>query len=123
MNNQETLPRVLPYPETTMYGAVAESARRYPDAPAYDFMGKTTTYRQLIEKIDQAAKALVASGIRRGDAVTICMPNAPQAIILLYAINRIGAVASMIHPMSSQKEITFYLNDSDSRMILTLDLF
>ena len=51
------------------------------------------------------------------------MPNAPQAIILLYAINRIGAVASMIHPMSSQKEITFYLNDSDSRMILTLDLF
>ena len=123
MNDQETLPRVLPYPETTMYGAVAESARRYPDAPAYDFMGKTTTYRQLIEKIDQAAKALVASGIRRGDAVTICMPNAPQAIILLYAINRIGAVASMIHPMSSQKEITFYLNDSDSRMILTLDLF
>ncbi len=123
MTSQEKLPRVLPYPETTMYGAVAESARRYPDEPAYDFMGKTTTYRQLMEKIDQAAKGLVAVGIGRGDTVTICMPNAPQAIILLYALNRIGAVANMVHPMSSQKEITYYLNDSDSKMILTLDLF
>lgn len=123
MDKKQTLPRTLPYPETTMYGAVADSARRYPDDPAYDFMGRTTTYRQLIEKIDRAAKALIACGITRGDAVTICMPNAPHAIILLYALNRIGAVANMVHPMSSQKEITFYLDDSDSKMILTLDLF
>lgn len=123
MREKEILPRILPYPETTMYGAVAQSARRYPDEPAYDFMGKTTTYRQLIKKIDRAARAFVACGLRRGDTVTICMPNAPQAIICLYALNRIGAVANMVHPMSSQKEITFYLNDSDSKMILTLDLF
>lgn len=106
-----------------MYGAVAQSAERDPDAFAYDFMGKRTTYRKMIEKIDQVAKALVACGIGRGDVVTICMPNVPQAILCLYALNRIGAVANMVHPMSSQKEITFYLDYSDSKMILTMDLF
>ena len=122
-NTYETEPVILPYPETTMYGAVKRSAEKYPKAIAYDFMGKQTSYAKMIQNVDCAARALVASGIHRGDAVTICMPNTPQAIVCLYALNRIGAVANMIHPFSSQKEITFYLDYSDSRMILTLDLF
>ena len=122
-NTYETEPVILPYPETTMYGAVKRSAEKYPKAIAYDFMGKQTSYAKMIQNVDCAARALVASGIHRGDAVTICMPNTPQAIVCLYALNRFGAVANMIHPFSSQKEITFYLDYSDSRMILTLDLF
>jgi len=116
-------PRDLPFPKATMYGAVNAAAEKYPEAIAYNFMGKKTTYGTMMKKIDQAAKAFVAQGIRRGDAVTISMPNVPQAILALYALNRIGAIANMIHPLSSQKEITFYLDDSDSKMILTMDLF
>ena len=103
-NTYETEPVILPYPETTMYGAVKRSAEKYPKAIAYDFMGKQTSYAKMIQNVDCAARALVASGIHRGDAVTICMPNTPQAIVCLYALNRIGAVANMIHPFSSQKE-------------------
>lgn len=77
----------------------------------------------MMRLIDQAARALLKHGIGSGDVVTICMPNVPQAVICLYALNRIGAIANMVHPLSSQKEITYYLDDSDSRMILTLDLF
>ena len=51
------------------------------------------------------------------------MPNVPQAIDCFYALNRIGAVANMVHPLSAEKEITFYLNISESRMVLTLDMF
>lgn len=112
-----------PYPETTMFGAIELSAKRVPQAPALDFMGKITTYEKLVEKIEDAAKAFVSYGIKKDDVVTVCMPNTPQAIVCLYALNRIGAIANMIHPLSSQKNITFYLDYSESKMILTLDQF
>ena len=115
--------RHMAYPETTMFGAIERAAKRFPRAIAFEFMGKKTNYTQMIAYFELAARALVAEGIQRGDVVTICLPNVPQAIVLLYALNRIGAVANMIHPLSSQKEITYFLDDSDSKMILTLDLF
>lgn len=112
-----------PYPQGTMYSAVLAAAEEKPDSVAYDFQGKETIYKDFIEKINQAASAFIKAGIGRNDVVTICMPNTPQAVICLYALNRIGAIASMIHPLSSQKNITYYINYSHSRMILTLDLF
>lgn len=113
----------MPYPETTMFGAVKIAADRTPDEPALDFMGKVTDYKTFIRKIEAAARAFLKAGISKGDVVTICMPNTPQAVICLYALNRIGAVANMVHPLSSQKNITYYLDYSDSKMILTLDMF
>ena len=113
----------LEYPELTMFQMVERMAVQYPDEPAYDFYGKKTSYSSFISKIERAARALIAIGIRRDDAVTICMPNTPQALICFYAVNRIGAVANMIHPLSAQNEITFYLNFTKSRLILTMDLF
>ena len=62
-------------------------------------------------------------GIGPGDRVTICMPNTPQAVDCFYALNRIGAVPNMIHPLSAPQEIAFYLNTSKSKAILTLDQF
>lgn len=115
--------RVEAYPETTMFGAIEAAAKRLPDAPALDFMGKITTYKTFVERIENAARAFVKYGIKKGDRVTICMPNTPQGLICLYALNRIGAVANMVHPLSSQKNITFYLDYSESKMILTLDQF
>ena len=112
-----------PYPETTMFGAVAATAKRLPDAPALNFMGKYTTYKTFVEKIEMTAGAFLKAGIKKDDVVTICMPNTPQGVICLYALNRIGAIANMVHPLSSGKNITFYLDYSDSKMILTLDQF
>lgn len=114
---------VLPYPETTMFGAVLDAANRFPKAPALEFMGSYTTYSQLVKKIEQAATAFYAAGIRKNDVVTICTPNIPQAIVAIYGLNRIGAIASVVHPLSSQKNITYYLDYTDSKMILTLDNF
>ncbi len=112
-----------PYPETTMFGAVKNAAERFPKAPALEFMGSYTTYTMLIKKIEQAAMAFYAAGIRKNDVVTICTPNIPQAVVSIYALNRIGAIASVVHPLSSQKNITYYLDYTDSKMILTLDNF
>ena len=76
-----------------------------------------------LSEIDTCAKALKAQGIKKGDAVTVCLPNVPQAIIMFYAINRIGAVASMIHPLSAENEILFYLNEVKSKLAITLSKF
>mgnify|MGYP000640413488 CR=1 FL=1 len=116
-------PQHLKYPQKTIYEMVKSAADKYPKNYAYEFMGKKTTYAEFMQKIDAAAKAYMALGIQKGDRVTICMPNCPQAVDSFYALNRIGAVSNMIHPLSAAGEIKFYLNFSKSKAILTLDQF
>lgn len=116
-------PQIHPYPQTTMFGAVEAAKNTYPGAIAYDFQGKLTNYTEFVNLIEKAAQGLIHEGIQKGDRVTICMPNTPQGIVCLYALNRIGAVANMVHPLSAEKNITFYLDFSKSKMILTMDMF
>ena len=116
-------PVSLDYPQKTMFQMVCDAARRHPDHTAYVFMGKKTSYQEFMTRIDAAARGLYNLGIRRGDRVTICMANTPQALDCFYALNRIGAVPNMIHPLSAAQEIAFYLNFSGSKAILTLDQF
>ncbi len=113
----------LEYPRKTMFQMVQNIAQQYPKEPAYEFYGKKTNYETFLKKIENAAQAFIAMGIGEGDTVTICMPNTPQALDCFYALDRIGAVANMIHPQSARSEITFYLNISQSKAILTLDMF
>ena len=117
------VPHHLTYPQKTIYQMVRDAAIRDARLPAYEFMGKKTTFAQFMEKIDQTAQAFLAMGIQKGDRVTICMPNCPQALHAFYGLNRIGAVSNMIHPLSAAGEIKFYLNFSHSKCILTLDQF
>ncbi|MBQ7895955.1 MAG: AMP-binding protein [Oscillospiraceae bacterium] len=117
------VPMHLDYFEGSMYEMVEQTARKYPDYVAYDFMGKSTTYRKMLEEIQTCAKALRTIGVRKGDRVTVAMPNCPQAICLFYAINLVGGIANMIHPLSAEKEIEFYLNESESVTAITLDQF
>lgn len=112
----------IKYPELSIYELIAKTAESYPNNYAYEYYGKKVTYRDFIIKVKKTASALLELGVKEGDRVTICMPNTPVAIITFYAINMIGATASMIHPLSSKNEIEFYLNESNSKYILTVDL-
>lgn len=113
----------LEYPSLTMFQMVERIAAQYPGEPAYEFYGRKTSYGDFVRRIERAARAFAAAGISRDDAVTICMPNTPQALDCFYALNRIGAVANMVHPLSAQSEITYYVNLSQSKLLLTVDLF
>ena len=117
------VPMHLDYFGGSMFEAVESIARQYPNNVAFDFMGRSTTYRRLIQEIETCARSLRTLGIRPGDKVTIAMPNCPQAIYMFYAVNMVGAIASMIHPLSAEKEIEFYLNEADSVAAITLDQF
>ncbi len=117
------VPHTIEYPRITMYEGLARTVDRSPAAIAYDFLGYTSTYKKFKEEIDRCADALAAMGLRKGDRVTISMPTSPQGIICFYAVNKLGAAASMIHPLSTEAEIEFYVNVSKSRFALTLDAF
>ena len=117
------IPMHLDYFDGSMFEAVERIAMKYPCDIAFDFMGRPTTYSRLVNEIRNCARALRTIGVREGDRVTIAMPNCPQAIFLFYAVNLVGGVANMIHPLSAEKEIEFYLNESESVTAITLDQF
>ena len=117
------IPAQLDYFGGSMCEAVERIAEKYPNVIAYDFMGSHTNYRRCVEEIHACARALRAAGVKENDRVTIAMPNAPQAVSMFYAVNMVGAIANMIHPLSAEGEIEFYLNDSKSVAALTLDQF
>lgn len=114
------IPVNLNYFDGSMIDALEATAKAHPDIIAYNFFGNQVTFKGFIEQIHLAAKSLRAAGVMPGDKVTICMPNTPQAIIIFYAINRMGAIASMVHPLSGEEEIVRYINDAESSLCLTL---
>ncbi|MBO4878159.1 MAG: acyl--CoA ligase [Ruminococcus sp.] len=114
--------RHLEYPECTIYELVQRTADKYPEYTAIDYFGKSISYKKFIAEIQKCAAALKAAGVKSGDAVSICMPNTPEAIYLFYAVNMTGAVANMIHPMSAENEIVRFVNLTESRIIFAVDL-
>ncbi len=114
-------PTSLVYPDKTIYEMLLDSAQTYPENVALEFMGKKIRYKKLIQEVDNCAQALAEMGVTEDDAVTVCMPNTPHAVVMFYAINQLGAIANMIHPLSAPKEIEFYLKHVDSKFILIGD--
>lgn len=117
------LPFHLQYSDKSMSETVLATAAKDPDFTALSFMGKKIPYKELSANIDITARAFYNLGIRPGMRVLVCMPNVPQAIYCLYGLNRIGAVSSMIHPLSAIDEIVFYLNEAQCDIAVTLDQF
>lgn len=120
---EKVITKSLEYPNGAMYEEVYKAADKKPETNAYEFQGRNTKYKDFVKKIEAAAAGFSAIGIKAGDRVTICMPNTPQAVDSFYALNRLGAVPAMIHPLSAVEEIKFYLTETKSSAILTLDIF
>lgn len=108
--------------DKTIYEYLEEAARKYEHLPAIEYFGKQTTYKNFISNIDTCAKAFVNLGIQKGEVVTICMANTPEALTAFYALNKIGAVANMIHPLSGEKEIKHFLKHNHAKALIAIDL-
>jgi long-chain acyl-CoA synthetase len=113
----------LEYPQITLYECLKQSSIKYPDSIAWDFMGTTCTYKNFLKEVDQFSAALNTLGFKKGDVITIGMPTAPQGIIPIYAVNKLGGVCSIIHPLSPPSQIETFLQISNSKWLMTLDMF
>ena len=109
--------------DENIYNHLLKSIRthRYQDCTAIEYFGNSITYDQLIEKINKCADNFLSLGIKKFDIVTIISANIPEAIVAFYALNKIGAVSSMLHPLLSQNEIKDILNEYESQYVIVID--
>jgi len=110
-----------PIPDITMYDEVKLSTKKYPNNIAIKYMGKKINYQKLLKKIDIVARGFNSLGIKKGDIVTILLPNIPETLISLYALNKLGAIANMTHPLSAEEEIKETLIATNSKYLIIYD--
>lgn len=103
-------------PECTIYEYLIANNKDYPSDIAIHYVGRKITYKKFFDCIDKTAAAFTALGIRPGEIVTVAMPSIPEALYTVYALNKIGAVANMIHPLAGEPEMVNYLNEVKSRV-------
>ena len=117
------VPANLDYPDYSLYEAIKNTSEKHPDWVAYEFLGRNVDYKSFLKRIDRFALCLYKLGVKKGDSVMICLPNCPQALYAFYGVSRCGAIATMIHPLSVKNEIHFYLKNSKSKIVITMDIF
>ena len=110
-------------PDISMYDQVKKSSYLYPNYIAYEYMGRKCNYQNFIKEINAYAKVFTKAGVKHGDIVTIMLPNMPNVLVSLYALNKIGAIANMVHPLSSEEEILFSLTSTKSKHLIMLNTF
>ena len=114
--------KTLDYEKITISQALTRSAKDFPDNTALNYMGKKINYRDLNELVNRFARVLLDMGVKPGEKIAVCLPNIPQVIISNLAILRIGAVAVQNNPLYTERELEYQLNDSDSKIMITLAL-
>lgn len=112
---------VREFPRSSIYDYLKDTAQTYLNTCAIEFEGKKTSYKKLLQQIDSVASAFIASGIKKGDCISIISINTPQIVASIYAANKIGAVVNMIHPLLSAKEIKKFVQDTNSVAVIILD--
>lgn len=113
--------RKLTFSTKTIYEYMKSSVGNSLGLYALNYFGTRITYGEFLRSINVIARSLKQLGIKRGDVVTICMPNTPEAVEIFYAVNKIGAVSDMVHPLSAPNEIKYYLKESKSKVLFLYD--
>jgi len=121
-NYPQAVPREIVFDRTIMPEALARTARRFPDKAGLNYMGRLIGYERLDRMVNTFARALKDLDVSRGDTVAMLLPNIPQVVVANYAAWRIGAVAAQNNPLYTERELAYQLNDSDAKVLITLDL-
>ena len=106
----------------TAYRYLYDENKKYSNATAIIFANREIKYFELFSQIERVAKALKSMGVKKGEVVTICLPNTPESAYLFYACSMIGAIADYIDPTESEEGLEKYLNISNPRHLIMLDM-
>ncbi len=99
-----------------------QSAENFPDRPALIFQGFSLSFQELNEKVARFTSVLKDFGIKKGDSVSILLPNVIPCVIAYFAILRVGGIVVMNNPLYTDVELEHQFNDSNSKLLITLDL-
>ncbi len=121
-NYEKGVPGKIEYEEKCLPEYLERTAKEFPDNMALLFQGYKITYRELNDMVNRFATCLNDFGIKKGDSVAILLPNLIPCVVCYYAVLKIGAIAVMNNPLYSDRELEHQFNDSNSKMLITLDL-
>ena len=113
--------RSIKFTTKSIYNYMKDQVGDDKDYIALNYFDNRISYNEFFDNINICARALRSYGVKEGDVVTICLPNMPEALYAFYACNKIGAIADMVHPLSSPEQIKFYLNENKSRFLFLVD--
>lgn len=111
-----------PLPECTLFEMLWKNNKDHQDNIALNYYDRKITYGQLFDGIEKAAKAFSALGVQHGEIVAICSVNTPETLYVLYALNRLGAIANMIDPRTNTDGVQHYLEECNIRFVITIEL-
>lgn len=106
----------------TMYECFYDSVKKRQDNDCIYFFGRTLSWNEFSQMVDECAAAMVATGVKEGDRITICAPNIPQAFAAIYATNKIGAICNMLHPLSVKSEAEHAMGLTHSKFAFCFDV-
>ena len=116
------VPESLKYEEICLPDILERSAREFPDNMALLFQGYALSFRELAQMVNRFAACLNDFGIRKGDSVAILLPNLIPCVAAYYATLKIGSTVVMNNPLYADRELEHQFNDSESKILITLDL-
>ena len=102
--------------------AVLSVAKENLRKTAITYMGRKISYKKLYERIISLSQALYSLGVRKNEVVLVALPNIPQAVYVLYALNRIGAIPAFVSPLSAEYELEDYLIKCKAEFVISLDI-
>ena len=112
-----------PLPECTIYEYIWNCNKDHLEKPALKYFNKRTTYKQMFSRIDAAAKAFKAVGVKQNELVSLCMLTMPETVYSIYGLNKIGAVSNLIEPRTNAELIKERINAANSRILVVVDVF
>ncbi|MGC8905337.1 long-chain-fatty-acid--CoA ligase [Thermus sp.] len=115
------VPTEVEVPPIPLWGFLEESARRFPERTALEFLGKHLSYRELWTLVRRFAKGLEDLGVRPGDRVAIMLPNTPQFVIAFYGTLLAGGVGVNVNPLYTPRELRHQLLDAGAETLVILD--
>lgn len=110
-------------PHKSAYDYLLSRRKKNLDDVAINYLGRTMTYKELFDKIDNTAKAYYELGIREGDYVTVSMLTTPESIISFYALNKLGAITNMTNILSGLDKLKNQLDTTKSKFLIMNDIF
>ncbi|ANU23637.1 AMP-binding protein [Planococcus donghaensis] len=116
------VPHTLTYPSMPVQEYLTQAYKKYPQKVAVHFMGKELSYEELYQSSMKFANYLQKLGIKKGDRVSIMLPNCPQAVISFYGILYAGGIVVMTNPLYTEREIVYQMNDAGAKAIISLDI-
>ena len=108
-------------PDMSIYNTINMLSTFYRKEEAIDCLDLNVNYDEMINDTVLLSKTFKELGIKKGDIISVSMPNFYQGVIVYLAANRIGAVTTFINSMSSIEEVLGYLNEFESSLFINFD--